>query len=64
MDGDPRIGEIIRGSVLLSTTAGLVRVEVRESTAAWLDVGAPGPSTGPPPGGHGWEEAADSPAGP
>jgi hypothetical protein len=57
--GSIRLGELVRGSVVLETGVGDVEVGIREGTAAWLDVssrlgklhnalesaGAPGPST-------------------
>jgi DUF4097 and DUF4098 domain-containing protein YvlB len=36
--GSVRIGEVVRGSVVLETAAGELEVGVREGTAAWLDV--------------------------
>lgn len=38
--GDVRLGEVVRGSVVLQTHSGDVEVGVREGTAAWLDVSA------------------------
>ena len=38
--GDLRIGEVVRGSVVLETYLGDVEVGIREGTAAWLDVRA------------------------
>jgi DUF4097 and DUF4098 domain-containing protein YvlB len=38
-NGDVRIGEIVRGSVVLSTSYGELEVGIREGTAALLDVG-------------------------
>lgn len=37
-NGSVRIGEVVRGSVLLETGFGDVELGVREGTAAWLDV--------------------------
>jgi hypothetical protein len=37
-NGDVRLGEIVRGSVVLETKLGDLEVGVREGTAAWLDV--------------------------
>ncbi len=39
-NGDVRLGEVVRGSVVLETQIGDVEVGIREGTAAWLDVGA------------------------
>ena len=36
--GDVRIGEIVRGSVVLESATGGLEVGVREGSAAWLDV--------------------------
>jgi DUF4097 and DUF4098 domain-containing protein YvlB len=36
--GSVRIGEVVRGSVVLETSFGEVELGVREGTAAWLDV--------------------------
>jgi len=38
--GDLRLGEVVRGSVVLQTHTGDVEVGIREGTAAWLDVSA------------------------
>jgi len=38
--GDIRLGEVVRGSVVLETRLGDVEVGIREGTAAWLDVSA------------------------
>jgi hypothetical protein len=38
--GDVRLGEVVRGSVVLETKIGDLEVGVREGTAAWLDVNA------------------------
>lgn len=37
-NGDVRLGEIVRGSVVLETGLGDLEVGIREGTAAWLDV--------------------------
>jgi DUF4097 and DUF4098 domain-containing protein YvlB len=37
-NGNVRIGEVMRGSVVLATACGELEVGIRESTAAWLDV--------------------------
>jgi DUF4097 and DUF4098 domain-containing protein YvlB len=37
-NGDVRLGEVMRGSVVLETKIGDLEVGVREGTAAWLDV--------------------------
>ena len=37
-NGDVRLGEVVRGSVVLETKIGDLEVGVREGTAAWLDV--------------------------
>jgi hypothetical protein len=39
-NGDVRLGEAVRGSVVLETQIGDVEVGIREGTAAWLDVNA------------------------
>ena len=39
-NGDVRLGEAVRGSVVLETGLGDVEVGIREGTAAWLDVRA------------------------
>lgn len=36
--GDVRLGEVVRGTVVLETNIGDLEVGVREGTAAWLDV--------------------------
>jgi DUF4097 and DUF4098 domain-containing protein YvlB len=38
--GDVRLGEVVRGSVVLETRLGDLEVGIREGTAAWLDVRA------------------------
>jgi DUF4097 and DUF4098 domain-containing protein YvlB len=37
-NGDVRLGEVVRGSVVLETKIGDLEVGIREGTAAWLDV--------------------------
>ncbi|MGP4019062.1 DUF4097 family beta strand repeat-containing protein [Saccharopolyspora sp. 5N708] len=37
-NGNIRIGEVVRGSVVLSTAAGELEVGIHEGTAAWLDL--------------------------
>jgi DUF4097 and DUF4098 domain-containing protein YvlB len=37
-NGDVRLGEVVRGSVVLETKIGDVEVGIREGTAAWLDI--------------------------
>ena len=39
-NGDVRLGEVVRGSVVLETRLGDLEVGIREGTAAWLDVSA------------------------
>jgi DUF4097 and DUF4098 domain-containing protein YvlB len=39
-NGDVRLGEVVRGSVVLETKIGDLEVAIREGTAAWLDVNA------------------------
>ena len=39
-NGDVRLGEVVRGSVVLETDIGDLEVGIREGTAAWLDVNA------------------------
>jgi hypothetical protein len=39
-NGDVRLGEIVRGSVVLRTHSGDLEVGIREGTAAWLDLSA------------------------
>jgi len=36
--GDVRIGEVVRGAVVIETKVGDLEVGIREGTAAWLDV--------------------------
>ena len=36
--GDVRLGEVVRGSVVLETKVGDLEVGIREGTAAWLDI--------------------------
>ncbi len=37
-NGDVRVGDVVRGSVVLETRVGDLEVGIREGTAAWLDV--------------------------
>jgi DUF4097 and DUF4098 domain-containing protein YvlB len=37
-NGNIRIGEVMRGAIVLETAAGELEVGIREGTAAWLDV--------------------------
>jgi hypothetical protein len=39
-NGDVRVGEVVRSSVVLETQLGDLEVGIREGTAAWLDVSA------------------------
>jgi DUF4097 and DUF4098 domain-containing protein YvlB len=39
-NGDVRLGEVVRGAVVLETRLGDLEVGIREGTAAWLDVNA------------------------
>ena len=39
-NGDVRLGDVVRGSVVLETRIGDLEVGIREGTAAWLDVRA------------------------
>jgi DUF4097 and DUF4098 domain-containing protein YvlB len=39
-NGDVRLGEVVRGSVVLETSLGDLEIGIREGTAAWLDVRA------------------------
>jgi len=39
-NGDVRVGEVVRGTVVLETKVGDLEVGIREGTAAWLDVSA------------------------
>ena len=39
-NGDVRLGEVVRGTVVLETSLGDLEVGIREGTAAWLDVRA------------------------
>ena len=39
-NGDVRLGEVVRGSVVLETKIGDLEVGIREGSAAWLDVAA------------------------
>ncbi|MFI7697945.1 hypothetical protein [Nonomuraea sp. NPDC049480] len=38
VNGSVRIGEVVRGSVVLTSTSGDLEVGVRQGSAAWLDV--------------------------
>jgi DUF4097 and DUF4098 domain-containing protein YvlB len=39
-NGDVRLGEVVRGTVVLETKLGDLELGIREGTAAWLDVSA------------------------
>ncbi len=39
-NGDVRLGEVVRGAIVLETRVGDLEVGIREGTAAWLDVNA------------------------
>lgn len=39
-NGDIRLGEVVRGSLVLETQVGDLEVGIREGTAAWLDLSA------------------------
>jgi Putative adhesin len=39
-NGDVRVGDVVRGTVVLETALGDLEVGVREGTAAWLDLNA------------------------
>ena len=39
-NGDVRLGEVVRGSVVLETQIGDLELGIREGTAAWLDARA------------------------
>ena len=39
-NGDVRLGDVVRGSIVLETALGDLEVGIREGTAAWLDVSA------------------------
>ena len=54
-NGDVRLGEVVRGSVVLETRIGDLEVGIREGTAAWLDVSAKAGKV------HNALEAADGP---
>jgi len=54
-NGDVRLGEVVRGSVVLETQIGDLEVAIREGTAAWLDVSARAGTV------HNALEAADPP---
>jgi hypothetical protein len=53
--GDVRLGEVVRGSVVLETQLGDLEVGIREGTAAWLDVRATAGKV------HNMLEAAEAP---
>ena len=52
-----RLGEVVRGSVVLETKLGDLEVGIREGTAAWLDVNSQFGRV------HNALEAADAPRG-
>jgi hypothetical protein len=54
-NGDVRLGEVVRGSVVLETRLGDLEVGIREGTAAWLDVRSTAGKV------HNALEAADAP---
>jgi hypothetical protein len=54
-NGDVRLGEAVRGSVVLETQIGDVEVGIRAGTAAWLDVSASAGTV------HNMLESADAP---
>jgi hypothetical protein len=54
-NGDVRLGEVVRGAVVMETAVGDLEVGIREGTAAWLDVKATGGRV------HNVLEAADAP---
>ena len=54
-NGDVRLGEAVRGSVVLETKLGDLEVGIPEGTAAWLDVRATAGRV------HNALEAADAP---
>jgi DUF4097 and DUF4098 domain-containing protein YvlB len=56
-NGDVRLGEAVRGSVVLETRLGDLEVGIREGTAAWLDVRSTAGRV------HNALEAADAPEG-
>ena len=55
-NGDVRLGEVMRGSVVLETQIGDLEVGIREGTAGWLDVRAAAGRV------HNGLDAADAPA--
>jgi DUF4097 and DUF4098 domain-containing protein YvlB len=69
--GDVRIGEVVRGSVVLATGWGDMEVGIADGTAAWLDVASGSGSVrsylqaadGPDPGGESVEVRARTGAG-
>jgi hypothetical protein len=56
-NGDVRLGEVVRGSVVLETKMGDLEVGIPEGTAAWLDVRATAGQV------HNALDAADAPEG-
>ena len=54
-NGDVRLGEVVRGTVVVETHLGDLEVGIREGTAAWLDVRATAGTV------HNELEAADAP---
>lgn len=54
-NGDVRLGDVVRGSVVLETGLGDLEVGIREGTAAWLDIRARAGSV------HNALEAAEAP---
>jgi len=54
-NGDVRLGEAVRGSVVLETQIGDLEVGIREGTAAWLDLSSTAGKV------HNTLEAADAP---
>jgi hypothetical protein len=54
-NGDVRLGEVVRGSVVLESARGDLDVGIREGTAAWLDVSSIAGSV------HNMLDAADAP---
>jgi hypothetical protein len=54
-NGDVRLGDVVRGAVVMETAVGDLEVGIREGTAAWLDVKATAGRV------HNALEAADAP---
>lgn len=54
-NGSVRIGEVVRGEVVLETASGEIEVGIRQGTAAWLDVSTASGSV------HNALDAADGP---